>query len=130
MPVYSRVSLLRTVTVAAAPFLTAGSAGAGAPQFRAADSRRDDPPAIAALESMGRLIAERPAIRHRIGQTHTGTIDPNRSEAALIGSEIHRRFEPDGSVGLAFYDSGARPIHSTPFRAAVTERIEPIRQTE
>ncbi|WP_213772199.1 hypothetical protein [Bradyrhizobium sp. dw_78] len=128
MPVYSQVSLSRTVTVAAALFLTAGSAGA--PQFRAADSRRDDPPAIAALESMGRLIAERPAIHHRIGQTHTGTIDPNRSEATLIGSEIHRRFEPDGSVGLAFYDSGARPIHSTPFRAAVTERIEPIRQTE
>ena len=45
--------------IAVALFLTAISAGAGAREFRAADTQNEDYPTVQALYYMGRLIAER-----------------------------------------------------------------------
>ena len=89
--------------IAVALFLTAISAGAGAREFRAADTQNEDYPTVQALYYMGRLIAERSGGRHQIRvfhsrqlgeeketieQTRVGAIDLNRTNVALIGNFV------------------------------------------
>src|SRR5882757_2098172 len=102
LPVSSR-SVQRTVTVAAALWLTAASTIAAAREFRAADTQAEDYPTVQALRFMGSMIAERSGGRDEIKvfhsrqlgeeketieQTRAGAIDLNRSNVALIGSFV------------------------------------------
>jgi TRAP-type C4-dicarboxylate transport system substrate-binding protein len=64
--VYSRADLWRTAILDVALFLTATSANAVVREFRAADARSEDDPAVQALRHMGRLIAEKSGGRSRI----------------------------------------------------------------
>jgi tripartite ATP-independent transporter DctP family solute receptor len=83
--------------------LMAVTPGAGAREFRAADTQSEDYPTVEALRYMGRLIAERSAGRHQIRvfhsrqlgeeketieQTRAGAIDLNRTNVALIGAFV------------------------------------------
>src|SRR5882757_7928336 len=157
LPVSSR-SVQRTVTVAAALWLTAASTIAAAREFRAADTQAEDYPTVQALRFMGSMIAERSGGRDQIRvfhsrqlgeeketieQTRAGAIKLDRTNGELIGNfgpamnvlampflfrsiehlqkgldgpignEILNSFEPDGFVGPAFYDSGARSIYNS-----------------
>jgi tripartite ATP-independent transporter DctP family solute receptor len=101
--VYSRACLSRISALVATLFLTAVSTGAGAREFRAADTQGADYPTVQALYYMGRVIAERSGGRHQIRvfhssqlgeeketieQTRAGAIDLNRTNAALIGGFV------------------------------------------
>lgn len=103
LPVYSRAYISRIVAFVAALSLTAVSTGAGAREFRAADTQSEDYPTVQALSYMGRVIAERSGGRHQIKvfhshqlgeeketieQTRAGAIDLNRSNVALIGTFV------------------------------------------
>jgi TRAP-type C4-dicarboxylate transport system substrate-binding protein len=66
LPVYSRADPWRTVAIVVALFLTAVSTGAGAREFRAADTRSEDYPTAQARYDMGWLIAERSGGRLQI----------------------------------------------------------------
>ncbi|WP_146689005.1 TRAP transporter substrate-binding protein [Bradyrhizobium canariense] len=103
MPVYNRASSSRTMTIVAALFLAAVSAGTVAREFRAADTQSEDYPTVQALEYMGRLIAERTGGRHHIRvfhsrqlgeetetieQTRAGAIDLDRTNVAPIGNFV------------------------------------------
>ena len=59
-------SVQRTVTIAAALWLTAASTIVAAREFRAADTQPEDYPTVQALQYMGRLITERSGGRHQI----------------------------------------------------------------
>jgi tripartite ATP-independent transporter DctP family solute receptor len=101
--VFGRAELQRTVFVVVALLLTAGSTGALAREFRAADTQNEDYPTVQALRFMGRQISERSGGRHEIKvfhsrqlgeeketleQTRAGAIDLNRTNVALIGNVI------------------------------------------
>jgi tripartite ATP-independent transporter DctP family solute receptor len=101
--VLSRAEQLRTGVVFVALFLTMAATGAGAREFRVADTQAEDYPTVQALRYMGRLIAERTGGRHQIKvfhsrqlgeeketieQTRAGAIDLNRTNVALIGNFI------------------------------------------
>ena len=94
LPVYSRAQLSRTVALVVALSLTAVSTGAGAREFRAADTQSEDYPTVQAPRYIGRMIAEISGGRHQvrvlhsrqlgeeketIEQTRAGAIDLNRS---------------------------------------------------
>jgi tripartite ATP-independent transporter DctP family solute receptor len=83
--------------------LMAVTPGAGAREFRAADTQSEDYPTVEALRYMGRLIADHSAGRHQIRvfhsrqlgeeketieQTRVGAIDLNRTNVALIGTFV------------------------------------------
>lgn len=100
---FGRAELQRTVVVVVALLLTAGSTGALAREFRAADTQNEDYPTVQALRFMGRQISERTGGRHEIKvfhsrqlgeeketleQTRAGAIDLNRTNVALIGNVI------------------------------------------
>ncbi len=100
---FGRAELQRTVFVVVALLLTAGSTGALAREFRAADTQNEDYPTVQALRFMGRQISERSGGRHEIKvfhsrqlgeeketleQTRAGAIDLNRTNVALIGNVI------------------------------------------
>ncbi|SDT18454.1 tripartite ATP-independent transporter solute receptor, DctP family [Bradyrhizobium canariense] len=91
------------MTIVAALFLAAVSAGTVAREFRAADTQSEDYPTVQALEYMGRLIAERTGGRHHIRvfhsrqlgeetetieQTRAGAIDLDRTNVAPIGNFV------------------------------------------
>jgi tripartite ATP-independent transporter DctP family solute receptor len=103
VPVFNRATNPRVVVIAVALFLTAVSTGAGAREFRAADTQSEDYPTVQALIYMGRVIAERSGGRHQIRvfhsrqlgeeketieQTRAGAIDLNRTNVALIGTFV------------------------------------------
>jgi tripartite ATP-independent transporter DctP family solute receptor len=86
---------------AALAFPLAG--GAGAREFRAADTQAGDYPTVRAIEYMGRLIEQRTDGRHRIrvfhsrqlgeeketiAQTRAGAIDLNRTNVGPLGSLV------------------------------------------
>src|SRR5258708_2043444 len=102
LPVSSR-SVQRTVTIAAALWLTAASTIVAAREFRAADTQAEDYPTVQALGFMGSMIAERSGGRDQIRvfhsrqlgeeketieQTRAGAIDLNRTNGALIGNFV------------------------------------------
>jgi tripartite ATP-independent transporter DctP family solute receptor len=77
--------------------------GAGAREFRAADTQAGDYPTVRAIEYMGRLIEQRTDGRHRIrvfhsrqlgeeketiAQTRAGAIDLNRTNVGPLGSLV------------------------------------------
>jgi tripartite ATP-independent transporter DctP family solute receptor len=83
--------------------LALAGAGAGAREFRAADTQAGDYPTVQALLHMARLVEQRTSGRHRIRvfhsrqlgeeketieQTRVGAIDLNRSNVAPIGELI------------------------------------------
>jgi tripartite ATP-independent transporter DctP family solute receptor len=101
--VLSRAELSRTGVVFLALFLIWTATGAGAREFRAADTQAEDYPTVQALRYMSRLIAERTGGRHEIKvfhsrqlgeeretieQTRVGAIDLNRTNVALIGNFV------------------------------------------
>ena len=100
---FGRAELQRTVFVVVALLLTAGSTGALAREFRAADTQNEDYPTVQALRFMGRQVSERSGGRHEIKvfhsrqlgeeketleQTRAGAIDLNRTNVALIGNVV------------------------------------------
>lgn len=100
---FGRAGIQRTVVLVVALLMTAGSTGAFAREFRAADTQNEDYPTVQALRFMGRQIAERSGGRHEIKvfhsrqlgeeretleQTRAGAIDLNRTNAALIGNIV------------------------------------------
>lgn len=103
MNVFGRFELRRTMAAVVALLVTAGSAGAFAREFRAADTQNEDYPTVQALRFMGRQVAERSGGRHEIKvfhshqlgeeketleQTRAGAIDLNRTNVALIGNLV------------------------------------------
>jgi tripartite ATP-independent transporter DctP family solute receptor len=101
--VFGRAEIQRTVVVVVALLATAGSTGAFAREFRAADTQNEEYPTVQALRFMGRQVAERTQGRHEIKvfhsrqlgeeketleQTRAGAIDLNRTNVALIGNII------------------------------------------
>jgi tripartite ATP-independent transporter DctP family solute receptor len=101
--VFGRAEIQRTVVVVVALLVTAGSTGAFAREFRAADTQNEEYPTVQALRFMGRQVAERTQGRHEIKvfhsrqlgeeketleQTRAGAIDLNRTNVALIGNII------------------------------------------
>jgi tripartite ATP-independent transporter DctP family solute receptor len=103
LPVYSRAGVWRTAMLLVGLLLMAVTPGAGAREFRAADTQSEDYPTVEALRYMGRLIADHSAGRHQIlvfhsrqlgeeketiEQTRVGAIDLNRTNVALIGTFV------------------------------------------
>jgi tripartite ATP-independent transporter DctP family solute receptor len=103
LPVYSRAGVWRTAMLLVGLLLMAVTPGAGAREFRAADTQSEDYPTVEALRYMGRLIADHSAGRHQIRvfhsrqlgeeketieQTRVGAIDLNRTNVALIGTFV------------------------------------------
>lgn len=103
MNVFGRAEFQRTMVVVVALLLTAGSTGAVAREFRAADTQNEDYPTVQALRFMGRQVAERSGGRHEVKvfhsrqlgeeketleQTRAGAIDLNRTNVALIGNVV------------------------------------------
>jgi tripartite ATP-independent transporter DctP family solute receptor len=103
VPVFNRATISRASAIVVALLLTAVPTGAGAREFRAADTQNLDYPTVQALLYMGRMIAERSGGRHQIRvfhsrqlgeeketieQTRAGAIDLNRSNAALFGTFV------------------------------------------
>jgi tripartite ATP-independent transporter DctP family solute receptor len=101
--VFGRAEIQRTVVLVVALLVTAGSTGALAREFRAADTQNEDYPTVQALRFMGRLVAERTSGRYEIKvfhsrqlgeeketleQTRAGAIDLNRTNVALIGNIV------------------------------------------
>jgi tripartite ATP-independent transporter DctP family solute receptor len=101
--VFGRAGIQRTVFVVVALLVTAGSTGALAREFRAADTQNEEYPTVQALRFMGRQVAERSQGRHEIKvfhsrqlgeeketleQTRAGAIDLNRTNVALIGNLV------------------------------------------
>jgi len=101
--VFGRAEFQRTMVVVVALLLTAGSTGAVAREFRAADTQNEDYPTVQALRFMGRQVAERSGGRHEVKvfhsrqlgeeketleQTRAGAIDLNRTNVALIGNVV------------------------------------------
>lgn len=93
---FGRAEFQRTVILVVALPVTAGSAGALAREFSAADSQREDCPAARALRFMGGPVrargrqetrafhSRRPgAEKETLEQTRAGSIDPNRTHVAL-----------------------------------------------
>jgi tripartite ATP-independent transporter DctP family solute receptor len=103
VPVFSRATISRVSAIVVTLLSTAVSTGAGAREFRAADTQNLDYPTVQALLYMGRMVAERSGGRHQIRvfhshqlgeeketieQTRAGAIDLNRINAALIGTFV------------------------------------------
>ena len=100
---FGRAEIQRTVVLVVALLVTAGSTGAFAREFRAADTQNEDYPTVQALRFMGRLVAERTGGQYEIKvfhsrqlgeeketleQTRAGAIDLNRTNVALIGNIV------------------------------------------
>jgi tripartite ATP-independent transporter DctP family solute receptor len=101
--VFGRAEIQRTVVLVVALLVTAGTTGAFAREFRAADTQNEDYPTVQALRFMGRLVSERTSGRHEVKvfhsrqlgeeketleQTRAGAIDLNRTNVALIGNIV------------------------------------------